>query len=97
MLGLIKFTGWTSWTASAMQSVNLPSVGTGWHELKLSFSGNRIQVFYDGVLKIDVTDNSFGSIPAYLEGGVSAELATLPGYAGSYGMALDEVVVTKLP
>ena len=41
--------------------VDLPDVGTDPHTLKMTFTGNQIQVYYDGALKINVTDNDFDS------------------------------------
>ena len=73
-----------------MQQVNLPSVGTGWHTLQLTFNGNRIRVYYDGTLLIDVTDNNFDARPAYLSGGISVGAWT---YTTSYLMTVDDVIV----
>ena len=56
-----------------MHEVSLPDVGTGWHTLKMTFIGNRILVYYNGIQKIDVTDNNFDSRPPYLSGGISAD------------------------
>ncbi len=94
---LVKFSDWTTWSGTAMNQVSLTSVGTGWHTVKLIFNGSRIQVYYDGTLKIDVTDNNFDSRAAYLSGGISADLATAPGFTGSVGMVIDDVVVTLNP
>ncbi len=97
VLKLIKFRDWTSWSGSPMAQVSLPGVGTGWHNLKLVFSGSRIQVYYDGTLMMDGSDGGFDSRAAYLTGGISIDLATLPGYVGAYGMAVDDVVVSAVP
>jgi len=91
MLKLVKFSDWTTWNGSPMQQVSLTSVGTGWHALKMVFNGNRIQVFYDGTLKIDVTDNNFGSLPPYLSGGITGDMWS---YTNSYAMGLDNIVVS---
>jgi len=93
---LVKFSDWTSWSGNPMGQASLTAVGTGWHTLKMVFSGNRVQVYYDGTVKIDVTDNSFDSRAAYLSGGISVDMATLPGYSGSYGMAVDDLLVNPL-
>ena len=53
--------------------VSLPAVGTGIHTLQMTFIGNRILVYYDGIQKIDVTDNNFDSRPPYSGGGISAD------------------------
>jgi VCBS repeat-containing protein len=89
---LVKFRDWTTWNGTPMQQVSLPGVGTGWHTLRLAFNGNRIRVYYDGTLMIDVTDNDFDSRPPYLSGGISGEMWT---YTSSYAMGLDNVVVTS--
>jgi hypothetical protein len=45
---LIKYYDWGSWGApTGLATVSIPSVSTVWHHLKMTFSGNRIQVFYD--------------------------------------------------
>ncbi len=91
MLKLWKFRGWTDLGAGvAMQQVSLPAVGTGWHTLQMTFTGNRIQVYYDGVLKIDVTDNNFDSRPAYLSGGISADWWT---WSLPYTITIDDISV----
>jgi hypothetical protein len=74
VLKLWKFQGWTNIGAGTpMQQVSLPAVGTGSHMLQMTFVGNLIQVYYDGVLQISYTDNNFGSQAAYLSGGISAD------------------------
>jgi hypothetical protein len=91
VLKLWKFQGWTDIGAGVpMQQVNLPEVGTGWHTLQITFSGNRILVYYDETLMIDVTDNNYGSQPPYLSGGISADWWTgaLP-----YTVVVDDIVV----
>ena len=90
VLKLVKLRDWTSWSGTPMQQVNLPSVGTGWHTLQLAFNANRIGVYYDGALLIDVTDNNFDARPAYLSGGISvgAWINTT-----SYLMTVDDVTV----
>ena len=42
VLKLVKFRGWTSWSGTPLQQVNLPSVGTGSDRLQLAFNGNHI-------------------------------------------------------
>jgi VCBS repeat-containing protein len=91
VLKLVKFRDWTTWNGVPMKQVSLPSVGTGWHALKMVFKGSRIQVSYDGTLMIDVTDNNYDSRAPYLSGGISGDLWT---YTSSYVMGLDNVVVS---
>jgi hypothetical protein len=93
VLKLTKFSDWTTWSGTPMQQVSLPSVGTDWHALKLVFNGSRIQVYYDGTLMIDVTDNNFDSSAPYLSGGISGDMWT---YANSFVMSLDDIVVRSL-
>jgi hypothetical protein len=76
VLKLVKFRDWTTWSRVPMQQVNLPDVGTGWHTLQMTFIGSRILVYYDGSLKIDVTDNNFDSRAPYLSGGISVDWYT---------------------
>ena len=90
VLRLVKFTGWGQWSGSVMQQVSLSSVGTGYHTLRLAFSGNRIQVYYDGTQVADVTDNGFDSQPAYLSGGISADMWV---NTSPYTMVVDDVSV----
>ena len=90
ILKLVKFRGWTSWSGTPMQQVSLPSVGTSWHSLQMAFNANRIRVYYDGVLMIDVTDNNFDARPAFLTGGISADTWA---YTTSDLMTVDDVTV----
>ena len=91
MLKLWKFQGWTDVGSGVpMHQVSLPEVGTGWHTLQMTFIGNRILVYYDGVLQIDVTDDN----SPYVSGGISADW-----YSGSllHTIAVDNISVTTLP
>jgi VCBS repeat-containing protein len=92
-LELVKLWDWTSWGGTAMAYVSLPSVGTGWHTLKLVCNGSRIQVFYDGTQKIDVTDSNFDSRGPYLSGGIGVSMGT---FNGLYTMSADDVVVNAI-
>jgi hypothetical protein len=94
VLKLVKFRDWTTWSGTPMQQINLPSVGTGSHTLKMAFSGSNIQVFYDGALMINVTDNKFDSRAAYLSGGISSDMWT---YNTSYKVRLENVIVRIFP
>jgi large repetitive protein len=91
---LVKQWDWTTYSGTAMAEAALPSVGTGWHTLKLVCSGNRIQVFYDGTSKIDVTDNNYDSRAPYVSGGIDIGMAT---FNSVYIMSVDNVVVSTLP
>lgn len=90
VLKLVKFTGWTAWSGTPMAQANLPSVGSGPHTLQLKFQGNTILVLYDGVQYISVTDNGFGSTPAFTSGGISLDMWT---FTQSYTMSAENVVV----
>ncbi len=74
VMRLIKFHGWRSWDYTPMALVSLPGVGTNWHTVKITFRGNRISVYYDGIQYVNVTDNNFDGVPAYLTGGIAAHM-----------------------
>ncbi len=93
VLKLVKFRGATSWSGTPMAQVPLPSVGTAWHTLKLTFQGTRIQVAFDGTPKIDVTDNGFDNRAAYATGGITAELWIYPTVTP---MNVDDITVSTL-
>ncbi|MDD2310753.1 MAG: Ig-like domain-containing protein [Desulfuromonadaceae bacterium] len=94
MLVLGKMWSWTTYGGVPMAQVNLPGVGTGFHTLKIVCNGTRIQVYYDGIVKIDVTDTNFDARAPYLSGGVGAAMFTI---GGVYTMSVDDVVVSSLP
>ncbi len=92
VLKLWKFRSWTDIGAGVpMQQVSLPAVGTGSHILQLTFLGSRILVYYDGALKIDVTDNNYDSRSPYLSGGISADWWT---WSPPYTITVDTISVT---
>ena len=93
VLKLVKQWGWTTWSGTPMAQVSLPSVGTGWHTLKLICNGNRLQVFYDGTGMIDVTDNNYDARAPYLSGGIGVGMWT---YNNVYTMSVDNIVVSSL-
>jgi len=93
MLRLGKLWSWSEYSGTSMAEASLPTVGTGFHTLKMVCNGNRIQVFYDGTAKIDVTDNDYDSRAPYLSGGIGAALFTA---GGAYTMAVDNVAVNRL-
>ena len=93
-LKLWKFRSWTDIGAGVpMQQVILPDVGTGWHTLRMDFLGDRILVYYDGGLKIDVTDNNYDSRAPYLSGGISADWWTS---SPPYTLSVDAISVAAL-
>jgi uncharacterized repeat protein (TIGR01451 family) len=92
LLKLVKFQTWTSfgYNGSAyapMAQVNLPGVGTNWHNLKIAFFGRQIAVFYDGANVLTTADNEFN---AYSSGGITADMWT---DLSTYSMSLDDVAV----
>jgi hypothetical protein len=96
VLQLLKFQYWlgyeyTNSTWQAISEVPLPSVGTNWHTLKLSFQGNQISVYYDSNLVTSATD--IESNP-FWTGGICAGMSTA---STPYTMFMDDVVVTPLP
>ena len=96
MLKLWKFRGWTDVGSGVpMHQVSLPEVGTGWHTLQMTFIGNRILVYYDGSLKIDMTDNNYDYQAPYVSGGISADWWT--GSPLPYTIAVDNISVKTLP
>ena len=93
-INLVKFHTWETWSYIPMDQATLPGVGTTWHTLLLTFQGARIQASYDGVQYIDVTDNGFDSLPAYVSGGVSLDMWT-DSLAST--MSVDNILVQALP
>jgi len=96
ILQLLKFQYWlgyeyTNSTWQAIREVPLPSVGTNWHTLKLSFQGNQISVYYDSNLVTSATDTE--SNP-FWTGGICAGISTANT---PFTMFMDSVVVTPLP
>jgi hypothetical protein len=92
VLKLVKFEAWNTWSGTPMAQAVLPAVGTNWHTLKLAFLTNQISVFYDGTQVINATDNGFDGQPAFLSGGVSADMYTDAN--GSYALSVDNVVAS---
>src|SRR5208282_3907873 len=90
-LKLVKFEGWGNWSFTPMATVPLPGVGTNWHTLELAFLTNQITVYYDRLQVANVTDNSFDSQPAYLNGGITADMYTVAGTP--YVMSVSNVIV----
>ncbi len=95
ILKLIKFQTWTSFgyngtNAVQMQQVNVGTVGTNWHTLKMAFMNNQIGVYYDSNLVMSVTDVE--AVP-YTNGAVSADMWT---FLTPYNLSIDDVVVRPL-
>ncbi len=71
-LTLWKSSAWTSVYSGpyGMKTVSIPALGTGWHHVKVSFTGDEVRVFYDGstTALIDVTDQNSGGVTAYGSG-----------------------------
>jgi hypothetical protein len=64
ILRLIRFTDWTHWGGQDLTSdVRIPTVGSGWHHIKMTIAGSRIQVFYDRSVtsNFNITDPTFKS------------------------------------
>jgi hypothetical protein len=76
VLKVMKFEGWSTWSGTPLAVASLPGVGTAWHTVVATFQGNTIQVSYDAVQYINVTDSGFDSVPAYTSGGVSLDMYT---------------------
>jgi hypothetical protein len=84
VLNLLEWSDWDSW--ASLTSAAIPAVGEGWHDVEMDFSGNRIRVYWDGGLLIDVTDSS----SPYLSGGIGFDTYS---QGGAYLIAADDVEV----
>jgi hypothetical protein len=93
ILKLIKFASWTGWSGTPIVQVQLPSVGSTWHTLAMTFSGNRIRIYVDGLLQVDAVDEGFSGMAPFTNGGISLDTWTPSGLLGSYGVKFDNVVV----
>jgi hypothetical protein len=85
---------WKAWAyngvnSAVMQQVSVPSVGTDWHTLKLTFVGSQITVLYDGAQIMNVTDTESTRL---LLGGIAADVRSS---GTAYNMEFDDVVVTS--
>jgi Bacterial Ig domain len=94
-LRLIKFHSWGTWssTYTAMALVNLPSVGTSYHTLKLAFYGNTIDVYFDGTRVVHAIDNNVDDLPPYRSGAFGAHMYMYTPYQATF----DDLMVTALP
>ena len=73
LLKIVKFSNWTTWSAIPLAQASLPSVGTGYHTLRATFTGPNIQVFWDGVQVINANDSNHDGTPPFLSGGISLD------------------------
>lgn len=82
-LNLLEWSDWDSW--ASLSQASILAVGTGWHDVKMDFSGSRIRVYWDGALLIEAVDSTYSS------GGIGFD-----AYAqgGAYLIAADDVLVT---
>ncbi|MGO9008551.1 MAG: beta strand repeat-containing protein, partial [Bryobacteraceae bacterium] len=94
VLKLVKFESWITWSGTPMAQASLPSVGTAWHTLLMSFQGSNIQVSYDGVQYINVTDSGFDSQPAFASGTISLDMWTQTPYVMNVGNILAAAALT---
>ncbi|MFO1477561.1 MAG: Ig-like domain-containing protein, partial [Verrucomicrobiota bacterium] len=93
VLKLLKFDAWRDYTETVMQQALLPPVGTNWHTVKLTFRGNQIYAYFDGVLLLNVADNSFGGFPAWTSGAAALHMFT---YQFGYEAVFDDFIVSTL-
>lgn len=95
VLRLIKFQTLTSFgylgtPFAFMASTNLASVGTNFHTVRMDLQGSQIQVYFDGVQRINVAD---AESTFYTNGAVSLDLWT---DSSGYLMGVDDVLVNGL-
>ena len=88
---LVKFEGWTTWSFTPMETASLPSVGTNWHTVAMTFQGTNITASFDGAPVISVMDNDFDSVAPYSNGGITADLYT---DGNAYSMSVSNVIVS---
>jgi hypothetical protein len=91
VLKVIKFEGWTTWSSTPMATAVLPPIGTNWHSLTLAMQSTNIMVYLDGALVLNTVDNNFDGVPAYTNGGITADMYTYPAPSG---VAFQNVVAT---
>jgi large repetitive protein len=86
ILRFIKCQTWSTYTVVGNPAV-LPGVGVNWHTVKLTFQGNNISAYFDGILALSVTDDgSLDGKPAYTSGGIGLGMWTLPPAAYAYSV-----------
>jgi hypothetical protein len=87
ILRFIKCQTWSTYTVVG-NPVTLPGVSVNWHTVKMTFRGNNISAYFDGVLVLSVTDNgSIDNKPAYTSGGIGLSMWTQPPAAYAYSVA----------
>ena len=92
ILRFIKCQTWSTYTVVGNPAV-LPGVGVDWHTVKLTFQGNKISAYFDGLLALSVTDDgSLDGNPAFTSGGIGLSMWTLPPAA--YAYSVDNVIVS---
>jgi transposase-like protein len=91
---LIKFHSWRKWSSTwtPMALVSLPSVGTNWNMLKLTFKGNQIVVYFNGTQVVNMTDDDVDGLPAYLSGGIGAHMYMDSAFVANF----DDITVLPL-
>jgi hypothetical protein len=95
-LRLIKFHSWLTWspTFTAMALVSLPGVGSTNHTLRMEFSGNHIDVYYDEARVVHAIDDNYDQTPYFASGAFGVHMFL---YAASYEAVFDDVSVSLLP
>ncbi len=91
-MAIYKYENWTTYTEGNL--ILLPGLGTNQHTVKLSFVGNQVLAYFDGVLVTNWTDNgTFDGQPAFLNGGIDVETYKNPV---PYTTTVDNVAVKFL-
>ncbi len=90
---VFKFWTWGSWGGTFMGRATLPSLGTSWHTVEITFEGNRIRASFDSSQVLDITDNNFDSRPPYTSGGISLDIVE---GGTSQVLQFDDILVTAV-
>jgi len=91
-MAIYKYEDWTTYTVGNFMP--LPGLGTSRHAVKLSFEGNQISAYFDGLLVTNWTDDgSFDGQPDFTNGGIDVETYKNPV---SYTTTVENVVVNIL-
>ena len=74
-------------------------VSTNWHNIRLSFSNNQINVYYDDPVTPNISYSDTNS--PYLDGAVSLEMYNWvqlgsPAWGPSYNMSVGSIIATPL-
>jgi hypothetical protein len=92
-LQIIKYETWTDFTAQRL--VPLPGMGTNFHTVRMTFQGNTVSAYFDGVLITNLVDNgTFDAQPAFPNGGIDVETYTQSPTA--FALMVDNVMVTTV-